>query len=240
MKVSIIIPTLNEEQYIGHLLSSIQKQTYIPDEIFVIDGGSVDATKKIANSFKNVHFSTAKKPVGNQRTEGGKIATGDMLIFLDADVRLHENFIESVLREMKNRSLDIACPTYVSHPGNLLINTIYKLFNTLFWFAQNSMPSGAGSCICVRKDLFRRIGGFDANMHFDDIVFIRKAGKLGKFGILSSAIYVSDRRFRKYGILQTSLTYVLLSILFTFGLYRYANSIPYVFGAFNAFSKKKV
>ncbi len=240
MKVSIIIPTLNEELYIGTLLASIQAQSYMVDEVFVVDGGSVDTTKKIVSSFKNVHFVIANQPVGNQRTAGGKNASGDLLIFLDADVKLEKNFVTDVLAEMKDRSLDVACPKYLPYPGSVLINAFYFLFNSLFLLVQSSVHSGAGSCICVRKDLFRRIGGFDANMHFDDIVFIRKAGKLGKYGILSSAVNVSDRRFRKYGILQTCLTYVLLSILFTFGLYRYANSIPYVFGAFNVFNKKKV
>lgn len=240
MKVSIIIPTLNEELYIDELLTSIRAQSRNVDEILVIDGGSVDTTKKIASSFKNVHFVTAKKPVGNQRTEGGKIATGNLLIFLDADVKLEKDFVANVLAEMKDRSLGMACPKYLPYPGSVIINMFYTLLNSLFLLVQNSVPSGAGSCICVKKDLFRRIGGFDANMHFDDIIFIRKAGKFAKFGILSSAVHVSDRRFRKYGIFQTCVTYALLSILFTLGLYRYANSIPYTFGTYNVFNKKKV
>ncbi len=240
MKVSIIIPTLNESHYIKPLLTSIQKQTHPILEVLVIDGGSVDNTVEIVKSFRQVNCFYTDQPVGNQRTVGGFHASGDLLIFLDADVQLEKDFIARVLGEMKRRSLDIACPQYTPFPGTVFIRIFYAVFNTLFALVQNKKASGAGSCICVKKDLFKRIGGFDARMHFDDIVFIRKASKLGKFGILHSSIHVSDRRFRQYGFLQTCITYVYLAVLFAFGFFRQANNVPYIFGKFSSITKKKV
>lgn len=240
MNVSIIIPTLNESEYIKSLLDSLQQQSYSVHEILVVDGGSSDNTCAIAKEYKKVQCISAHKPVGNQRTIGGNKATGEILIFLDADVIVKKDFVAQVIREMKQRSLDVACPKYIPYPGTVLINLFYKIFNMLFAAVQKSKPSGAGSCICVKKSIFATVQGFNARMHFDDIVFIRKAGSCGVFGILNTSVLVSDRRFRTYGFLQTCITYGLLSVLFGLGLYETANKVPYVFGKFSLIKEKKV
>lgn len=233
MKVSIIIPTLNEERFIGKLLKSLLQQTERPYEIIVVDGGSHDDTRSIVSSYEGVSLHTADKPVGNQRTHGGMKARGDMLLFLDADTQLPEDFLRESLKQIRKRSLDSACPQYIPYPGSFSINLFYSFFNKVFKFSEKHMPSGAGSAIFVKRKLFHEMGGFNKELKFDDIHFIRAVGRLGSFGMLTTAIGVSDRRIREYGIIQTVITYTILSTLFLFGAYRLSNYVPYRFGIFN-------
>lgn len=235
MAISIIIPTLNEEGYIEDLLESIHCQTQTPSEVIVIDGGSVDKTKEIVSNYPVVSLYETEKSVGNQRTYGGMKAKGDLFLFLDADTRLPTDFIEKSLQELDKKGLEIACPRYVPYPGSFFINVFYSFFNQLFRFAEKHMPSGAGSCIFVRKSVFRNVGGFDISLTFDDIHFIRLAAKKGLFGMLNTKIYVSDRRIRKYGFLNITITYIALSVCFLFGAYQLANRISYSFGIFQKY-----
>ena len=231
-KISVIIPTLNEEKNIKQLLQDLQQQTQIPDQIIVVDAGSSDRTCDIVTEFKQVHCLHSHPPVGGQRTQGGKFASGDLLFFIDADVRVPENYIKSMSEEFFHRNLDCACPWYIPHHSRWDIYLIFLLFNIIFWLTQWCLPSGAGMAILVNKNLFSQIGGFKPEYTFDDIAFIRQSGRQGKFRIINQAVYVSDRRFRTYGTLKMLVTYLLLSIFFTFGLFKQANLIRYKFGGY--------
>lgn len=233
MNISIVIPTLNEEKFIGKLLKSVLEQKERPYEIIVVDCGSHDDTQEIVRSYDGVTLFISDKPVGNQRTYGGKKARGDVLLFLDADVQLSSDFLQESMKQIQSKSLDIACPQYIPYPGSRSINIFYSFFNAVFKISERHMPSGAGSAIFVKRKLFQQLGGFKKELKFDDIHFIRAAARHGNFGMISTFVRVSDRRMREYGMLQTSMTYAILSVLFLFGAYRLSNYVPYRFGIFN-------
>src|SRR5437870_493328 len=86
LPISIIIPSLNEEQSLPLLLQSIKKQTIQPKEIIVADAFSTDKTRSIAKKF-NCTVINGGLP-GKGRNAGAKVATQDILLFLDADVIL--------------------------------------------------------------------------------------------------------------------------------------------------------
>ena len=105
--LSIIIPTLNEEDYLPWLLNSIKKQDFVDYEIIIADAGSKDKTLSIAKSYGCKIVPGGLPAKG--RNEGAKAAKGDMLIFLDSDVLIpHSKFIENSLAEFKKKNLDIA------------------------------------------------------------------------------------------------------------------------------------
>ena len=62
MRLSVVIPALNEERHLGQLLSDIQRQSQRPDEVIVVDAGSRDATVPLLNSRPSRWFSTASRP----------------------------------------------------------------------------------------------------------------------------------------------------------------------------------
>lgn len=230
--ISIVIPCLNEEKHIGLLLSDLKQQSIKPVEILVIDGGSSDSTEQIVNSYSDVTLIKTRKKVGYQRNVGGEKAKGNLIVFLDADVRLSEHFISRIVSYFSKTKIDIGCPYYFPYKSTILINLVYILFNSLFFIFQKISPSGAGSCIAVSKKHFLSIGGFDSTLTYDDIAFIRKGGRMGRFGMIPATIQVSDRRFRKYGVVKTTFLYMLLSFFFLIGQFRIANIVPYTFDSY--------
>ncbi len=222
---SIIIPTLNEEGFIGYLLNDICTQPVKPKEIVVVDGNSTDNTRNIVKKFKEVKLLKTKPQLATQRNIGAKHATGQILIFLDADTRLPNEFLKKVL----NKDIRVSCPIYLPYKSNFLINLVYLFFDLMFFIFQKVSASGAGSCIIVSNKLFTRLNGFNEAVKFEDIEFIRRASGKAQFSILPIYIWVSDRRFRKYGIFKTTLQYFLLSFLFLFNQFN-ISPFSYSFG----------
>jgi glycosyltransferase involved in cell wall biosynthesis len=228
--LSVVIPTLNEERHVGSLLSDVTGQTREADEVIVVDAGSEDHTVSVVKRFPSVTLLSGTPPVAAGRNLGGRSAGGDVLIFLDADVRLEEDFFEGFLEEFERRRLDVACPLYVPYRSTPTIRGVFASFNTLFKSVENLLPSGAGHCIAVRGEVFRESRGFDPNLKFDDIELVRRLAKGRRFGVVTQRVYVSDRRYREHGVSKMLLRYLLMSLFFALGKYRWANRIEYEFG----------
>jgi glycosyltransferase involved in cell wall biosynthesis len=228
--LSVVVPVLNEELHIGSLLSDIAMQTRRPDEVLVVDAGSTDSTASVVRRFPFARLLAGEPPVAHGRNLGGHSATGDVLIFLDADVRLTETFFQDFLGEFEYRQLDVACPLYLPYDSTLLVKGFHVLFNLVTRVFQGMLPSGAGHCVAVRAENFRNSRGFDPNLRFDDIELIRRLSRGRRFGIVRRWVLVSDRRYREQGTLRMILRYSLMALLFALGKFRWANRIDYEFG----------
>ena len=228
--LSVVVPTLNEERHIGSLLSDVMEQTKKADEVIVVDAGSGDGTVSVVRRSPNVVLLNGSPPVAKGRNLGGRRARGDVLIFLDADVRLEEDFFEGFLEEFERRRLDIACPLYVPYRSTPTIRSIFTLFNLLFKSFEKLLPSGAGHCIAVKREIFRESRGFDPELKFDDIELIRRLARDRRFAVVAQRTYVSDRRYREHGVLRIFLRYLLMALFFALGKYRWANLLTYEFG----------
>jgi glycosyltransferase involved in cell wall biosynthesis len=232
MRVSIVIPTLNEENYVGFLLSDIARQTRKADEVIVVDGKSQDATVSVVERFPGVDLLIGAPPVAGQRNLGGRKASGDILLFLDADVRLPGTFLEYFLERFERRDLDIACPLYMPYRSTLLIKGIHTYVNVVFFALQKILPSGAGHCIAIRRELFQKSRGFDPNLGVgEDVALVRKLSRGHRFGIVAEQVFVSDRRYKEEGVSRMLTKILLLSIIFTLGRFRWANRIEHEFGS---------
>lgn len=238
MKISIIIPCLNEEKFLPNLIADLRNQSLLPDEILVIDAGSKDKTLELVKSDNLVKVINTNPNIGAQRKLGGEKAEGDLLFFFDSDVRVYKDFIKDAVVKIQSKKLDLATFKYI--PYNLGINNeiitsrksirfLYKFFNTLFYIFRKISPSGAGSGIFTTKETFLKLNGFSENLKFDDIDFIRRGAKLGKFDILDIDLLVSDRRFVRYGIIKTFFSYLILSIFFFFNAFKTAEIVEYKF-----------
>ncbi len=230
--LSVIVPALNEERHVGSLLSDVLGQVRAEDEVIVVDAGSEDGTVPVVERFPDIVLLAGSSPVAAGRNMGGRKAWGDVLIFLDADVRLSAGFFERFLKEFEERRLDVACPLYVPHRSTPAIRGVFAFFNLVFKVFERVLPSGAGHCIAVRGEVFRASEGFDPSLKFDDIELIRRLAKGRCFGIVAERVYVSDRRYSKHGIGNMLLRYMLMSLSFALGKYRWANRIEYEFGKY--------
>jgi glycosyltransferase involved in cell wall biosynthesis len=227
--LSAVIPALNEERHLGGLLSDIERHTRSPDEVIVVDAGSSDATVRIAECSRAAVLH-GEPPVARGRNLGGYAATGDLIFFLDADTRLPRTFFEDFVCEVERRRLDIACPRYLPHDSTPAIKAIHAFWNAVLKASERTLPSGAGHCIALRRELFREGRGFDPSLKFDDIELVRRLSKGRCFGIADASVFVSDWRYREGGTLRTFLSHLLMAPAFALGRFEWANRVAYEFG----------
>jgi GT2 family glycosyltransferase len=231
VKVSAVIPALNEEAHVGLLLRDLARSTRPPDETIVVDAGSDDGTVAVVGGFPGVRLLRGDPPVAKGRNRGGFAATGGLIVFLDADVRVGPEFLENVAAEVERRRLDVACPRYLPEEGSsATVRAFHAFFNGLMKAGEGVVPSGAGHCIVVRGDVFRASRGFDPDLKFDDIELVRRLSRGRAFGILHEEVRVSDRRYRQYGTFRTFLSHLLMAPMFALGKFHWANRIEYEFG----------
>jgi len=206
-KLSIIIPTLNEEKNLPLLLESIKKQEFKDYEIIVADAGSQDNTVKIA-----LRYDCTVVPGGHPgkgRNEGAKAAHGDELLFVDADVLFPEGFLGKFLKEVRKRNLDCAGAGLRAHGETLWYELGIWCWNLYFLLTQRIFPH-ASNCIYATRQLHDQIAGFDEDIKFgEDCVYARKAAKVGTFRYLSNIFcYVSLRRIQKEGLFRFLSKYI--------------------------------
>ena len=206
--ISIIIPTLNEQDYLPRLLESIKKQNFSDYEIIISDAGSKDKTLEIAKDYGCLITKGGLPAKG--RNNGAKIAKGEILFFLDADTVLPNFFLEKSLQEFQLKKLDIASFTFGTHSKNKFFHTMLNFYNNMIIQLQNQLPYCAIG-VLVKKELFEKIHGYREELTLsEDHDLARRAIAYGKFGIIGAGkIFVSDRRFVKDGWMTTIIKYLL-------------------------------
>ncbi|MBI4170143.1 MAG: glycosyltransferase [Candidatus Aenigmarchaeota archaeon] len=201
VKISVIIPTLNEEKYLETTLFHIALQK--PHEIIIGDSRSADKTTEIAKKYgcKVVSCSAGAASIG--RNAAGRAAKGDVLLFIDADTIVFPNLLDIVDKDFRNReTAGWTCNIYAFSPKwkeHLIYNASNNLVEFLIKYAKK--PHAPGIVIATSKGAFEKVGGFDENLKvMEDHDFAMKVGKIGNF-IFSkeTCVYTSTRRMNKWG-----------------------------------------
>lgn len=196
--LSIIIPTLNEEKYLPKLLESIKKQSFKNYEIIVADFNSKDKTRKIAKGCKCKLVNGGKPSVA--RNNGAKIAKGELLLFLDADIILPSNFLIPCISEFKKRGLDVATCLFKLKDEKIMNNVLLFFGNIVLYSSQRFDPRATGAFLLCKTTLFNRVKGFNKKLkQAEDHDFVKRCIKIGKFGVLKKGLFLSMRRFEKEG-----------------------------------------
>jgi len=231
-KLSIIIPTYNEENYLPDLLKSIRTQNWQDYEIIVSDANSTDSTEQIAREFGARVVKGPKLGPGFGRNHGAEVATGELLLFLDADVRLPApDFLKHAVEEFEKRGLGIAGFYCRAWDGHLVHRFLYRLANLFLRLTQRVDPHVPGWAILVRRSLHQAVQGFDVAPAFrEDHEYLNRVRRLAKFGFLRAGpILVSVRRFVQDGTLKTLCIYLVTELARPFGRIPYAR-FNYRFG----------
>lgn len=170
--VSIIIPVFNEQKHVKACLKSIQSQTYPNLEVIVIDDGSTDHSKTIVNSFPQVKLlSQSHQGPGAARNLGAKKSRGDILVFVDADMKLHSKFVDKLTLPIRHGKI-IGTFTKDERVANLT-NPWAKSWSQIRGFKQDRMhppnyPDQQPVFRAILKAKFHQAGGFDTNRGYDD------------------------------------------------------------------------
>lgn len=171
VKLSIIIPARNEEDNLPHLLHALKIQTLMPYEIIVVDDFSTDNTKEIAESYGVTVISNPSLPAGwtgkNWAVWNGyQHATGDVIAFLDADIRFAPRALELLVKARNKLGGVLSIVPY--HYTEKMFEKLALIFNVLGVYAftspfekNNSQKGLYGSCIITTREDYEAIKGHE-------------------------------------------------------------------------------
>lgn len=228
--LSVIVPTLNEAATLSNLLLALQAQTRSPDEVVIADAGSQDGTVKVAREFGAVVVPGGKP--GPERNAGALAASGDLFLFLDADVIPPPDFVEKLLSEFVASGCGVATTLQEPLSKNISDKILIEVANIYLQMLQYFSPHAPGYCIIIRREIHEAIDGFDeAAVLAEDYDYVQRAAKFGRFGVLTSVhIPVSMRRLEEDGFMQVAFKYVWCEMYALAGKPIYAVPFEYKFG----------
>jgi glycosyltransferase involved in cell wall biosynthesis len=210
-EISIIIPTYNEEENIGNCLKAVFDQNYDNlREVIIADNQSTDDTRKICEQYPVKMVAGGKPAIA--RNKGAEAATGELLLFLDADTILRENFLQSAVERFLSINSGISSFFLKPYPESIIMNFIFIFYNTYGWLASRiNCPvfNTAGCCMLVQRSVHQKVGGFDEKMVvLEEYDYIRSIKKNNEFRVLPFNVVTSTRRFSKgQGVKKTVILF---------------------------------
>ena len=220
---SIIIPTLNEEKFVGKLLTDLTKQTHKDFEIILVDAESEDTTIQVVQKFKsflplNKIMQISGRNVSRQRNLGAKNAQGAFLVFLDADSRIVASFLSKLFIYIKVHKGLLFLPGFCVSKQDPQLSMLVEFTNALVGLSNKiGKPFSTGGSMIVEKNFFSLIEGFPEDESLsEDHRLVRNAYKHGVNAKLLSSIKVqcSLRRFQREGKLELLYKYIKGTLYF--------------------------
>jgi len=220
--VSVIIPTLEEEQSIALTIASAEEA----DEVIVVDGGSRDRTREIAAA-AGATVMTSMPGRGRQMAAGARRARGDVLLFLHADTQLPVGFAEDVRRIVTISGCAWGRFDVRFDRETRLLVLIARLIS---WRSRLTRGATGDQAIFARRDAYERVGGITEDLLFEDVALCRRLKREGRMGIPPGFVTTSSRRWRRGGAIRTSLVMWTLKGLYLAGVpaARLARFYPHV------------
>jgi rSAM/selenodomain-associated transferase 2 len=222
MPISIIIPTLNEERTIMTTLAHTAALGF--DELIVVDGGSLDQTSVLVESYRRRTQSPAQSPVrlvtvpggrARQMNEGAKASGGEILLFLHADTQLPSDaktIIDTTLADQ--RMVGGRFDVRFDRPS-MWGTIISRMMN---WRSRLSDIDTGDQALFVRRPVFEQMGGFADMPLMEDIDFSRRLKRKGATAALTATVTTSFRRWERHGPLRTILLMWALRFLYWIGI----------------------
>ncbi len=197
MKISIIIPVLNEEGTIETTIEHLHQSSAVSflKEIIVVDGGSTDNTVAVAQKTgaKVISSSTGR---AKQMNAGAQCAKGDILYFLHVDTLPPLHFDSSIVKAIE-KGFEAGC-------FQMRFDSSSRFLRFFAWFSRLNLKlcRGGDQSLFITKNLFERLNGFnEAYQVYEDNEFIGRLYAHTRFKILSQYVKTSARRYEKKGML---------------------------------------
>lgn len=197
---TVVIPILNDADALGRLLK-ILREEYPHLDVRVVDGGSRDRSRAIANAFET-GWMESEAGRGRQMNCGAAECSREILWFLHADSSPYPRSVEAILESLKD-------PEVVGGAFRFRLSES-RWYGPLFHFTVGlrskilKLPYGDQGFF-VRRKIFESLGGFSTGPLMEDVDFIRRLRKVGKIVILETPIGVSPRRWDREGVFRRTL-----------------------------------
>ena len=211
MRCSIVIPTLNEAHIIARTLRRVERLH--PQEIIVSDGGSADGTPELAASWATVVNGPPGR--GRQLNAGAAAASGDVLLFLHADVKLPYQALSAIDEALNDSGVIGGCfrVRFGSAPHQAFIAASYDLLR----LGGRAVVYG-DSTIFARRDAFEEVGGFADWPIMEDVNFVSRLRTHGRFVELPLTVVPSSRRWQGGGLWRTWASWWAIQLMFGAGV----------------------
>ncbi len=206
MRISVVIPTYNEQENIVRLVGELRR--YGGEElaeVIVVDFPGEDRTAEVAQA-AGAKVIVANKPGrACQMNAGAQIATGDVLYFVHADVRIHPDYVADIGQALAE-GYTLGCYIYKFDSPRLLfkINAYFQRFDRIWC-------RGGDQTLFIGKKEFDQLGGYcEKHRVMEDYEFIIRARKQYRFKIIPKEIIVSSRKYENNSYLRVNFANALV------------------------------
>jgi len=214
--LSVVIATKNEQEYIGKTLQSLTssadeaEKLNIRVELIVVDS-SDDNTLEIAKTFTSRAYYLPSQGVSKARNYGAKLSEGRILIFMDADTIVQKNTLIDISQSLQDESV-VSVIAYVlpeRYAETTSSEKLFYLIDKLFIKACGAIGFlikfyNRGDVVAIKKPVFEKIEGFNEKLYMMEITDLLVNGlKYGRVKVLSTPVFDSCRRLRKWGLIKS-------------------------------------
>mgnify|MGYP001059217705 CR=1 FL=1 len=220
MRISVVVPNLNEAKYLPTFLDSLRSQTYKNFEVIIVDGGSTDGSIRIAEGYGFARVIVDKtRNIGYIRNVAAKFASGDILFQTSSDTYLEPHLLEKIVKFYMEHPNVISLAGRTYPLGTSIISHLaYQAFDLLrFLLTISPMPihkyRPSGNVTTIRRDVFEEIGGFPNVPINEDGLFGQRIDeyvkRTGKRVVFHLGLWIGHnvKRFEAKGGLKTLLFY---------------------------------
>ncbi|HEX4951405.1 MAG TPA: TIGR04283 family arsenosugar biosynthesis glycosyltransferase [Blastocatellia bacterium] len=215
MKLSVIIPVLNEREQLPITVARLQ--SHISNaEIIVVDGGSTDGTREWLQQQTGLIWRDAPRGRGLQMNAGASDATGEVLLFLHGDCILPAQAVALLQKALQAPQIK---------GGAFLIRFAEQAPHSLSIIAQGinartrvTRTATGDQAIFVRRTVFDKMGGFAEWPLFEDVQFVTRLKRVGEFIIIPSPVTISARRYLAHGPWRTTFLMYALRLGYWLGI----------------------
>lgn len=210
--ITVIIPTLNEEALLEQCVTAVRNFFDASEderslEIIVSDGGSYDATLRIAEAL-SCRVVSGEAQRAAQLNRGSAAASGDLLLFLHADTLIKARNSESIANLLEHKPLTLGAFSFGFDTKDCgareKLRTAFYAFNTRIRNRIARDPYGDQALFC-RTALFNSLGTFGEVPFMEDVLFVERAQRANGVQIIKSRAFSSPRRYLRFGFLKTMI-----------------------------------
>jgi len=218
MRISVVIPTLNEGRALAEALRRVRETAAGSSsvEIIVADGGSQDGSEAAASGLADKFIVEVPPGRARQMHRGAREASGDLLLFLHADTRLPEGWAAALESAWAARPRPCATAFSLRFDRD---GRFYRLIaRAAAWRNRlTGIPLG-DQALAVSKDAYFQVGGFPPVPLMEEYFLIGKLKRLGPVRILREHVITSARRYEKNGRAFQALRNLFITVLFYLGI----------------------
>ena len=209
--LGVVVPVYNEGRTLAASLDALRAITRTA-QVVVVDGGSRDGSASVAAArFETLQSSEANR--GLQMNLGASHLDCSALLFLHADTRLSAGFERKVAAALSEPSVAGGCFRLEFEPRSPMLD----FYGWCTRFPGRYFHFG-DQAFFVRREVFERMGGYRNLVFMEDVDFLKRLRRQGRFVILRDTVVTSARRFQRHGILRQQLRNALIVTLFELGV----------------------